>query len=227
MTLPPDRVAELWRLQADVKRGFFTTNTDTISTSALEELADAAIAAADENAQLVARIKSAHNGYGETGRHLGWPEPESPLAALNELLVEQASLADSELRDENARLRARLHHDCAGCPGCSSNDCPDALDALRAERDELRGQLDDIASYVQPFDVEDSAVQELPPLPDAVRGLVAERDELLAEVAVYLEAFRRTDWDRMVSDEMRNPELAGARQRLVARIRAKENNHDQ
>lgn len=143
-------------------------------------------------------------------------------AGRNTMLSTEERDALLDAADENARLRARLHHDCAGCPGCSSNDCPDALDALRAERDELRGQLDDIASYVQPFDVEDSAVQELPPLPDAVRGLVAERDELLAEVAVYLEAFRRTDWDRMVSDEMRNPELAGARQRLVARIRAKE-----
>jgi len=63
---------------------------------------------------------------------------------------------------------------------------------LRADRDELRGLVDDIASYVQPYDAEDSAVQELPPLTDAVRDLAADRDALVAEIKAHHNGYGET-----------------------------------
>jgi hypothetical protein len=79
-----------------------------------------------------------------------------------------ALIGNGPLRVEIATFLVRAYH------------AMPALLAAAEENAKLRGTVDDIASYVQPSDVEDSAVQELPPLADAVRDLVADRDALLA-----------------------------------------------
>lgn len=129
-----------------------------------------------------------------------WPSMSLPIGDVRRLLdaAEQSSLADLEMREQ--------------------------LQAVKAERDEL--QRIDAVRLDQIKTLQDIIRRDLTPAGIEVEQWRAERDQLraqrdalLADTEGYLEVFRRTDMQRMVSDEMKNPELAAQRQRLQDNVR--------